>query len=488
LHSWGVHECKPSAVSGKYLLLLNGAQEKAQGFVKIPIDIRLRQDDCANLGAISETPEDAPDVAATPADRLEFSGTCNGTLDAEARSSTDPTPLDKKDLLAVRSAPSTLTFTAVPPVLNCITMRVTPPGGATTTKSACGPLEGEQVATTTLAGGNGLWTVDIEHTGLTVGAPSTFHKGGAYSVIVEGAIGAEADCGTPADVTTYQDPNFPVRVDPDTGRVTHLREWTGCSGDLRTLTDEDAYLLPGIAHTDIVQVDLGDDDAPDICLFDPVNAAAVGCGKTVTARADTAALAGTWKIKVKQGSTPKIAATYALTVSVLSQDDCGNLSGDPEAPLFVDAGNTPATATPLGQVTTPADAILGAPPLEQQTCNAGTPGRAGNLRHATLDAADWYSVTLDNQYTALVATVLQEQLGDPRTASDFDLCVIAPDGVQRCSTNPPSIADVVVATPSCPIPESPTVPTCRGSGEWKIGVLYKAGPLGAYRLAIAGRN
>lgn len=486
--TWGQHFCKPTQISGVYQLEMTAGNAKNQGFVRYPMTVRLSQDDCFDLGAIGDT-GDAPDSAATPEERRQIGGACIGTLDGEPATS-GGSALDAKDELSLTSDASSLTFTLVPPALNCATLKVTQPGGAITTGSICGAVtssgvEDDSVLTlSNIAGTAGRWNIDVSLGSLTLGAPADTHKGGAYSLSVAGILGFQDDCATGLDVGTKA-LDVPARLDPDTGAIVTSRD-ASCSGDLRATNDTDTYTIPGVAVSDIVTVALGEDDAAQVCLKDAAGTDR-GCGNTAAARADAASMAGTWTAIV-MGPAPA-ASTYSLAVSVLSQSDCGNLSADPESPSFVDAGNTAGSATPLSQVASPLDAATGEPALETQTCAASaTPGKSGVLRHTTLDNADWYSVDLVNQYTALAVTMVQETLADPRIASDFDLCVIPPGGTQQCSANPPSVPEVVVATPTCPVPQSPSIPTCGGEGTWKIGVIYRAGPLGAYRLAIAGRN
>lgn len=496
--TWGRHVCKPIQASGTYLLILQAANGKQQGFVRYSMTIKVRQDDCADLGTITET-GDAPDTAATDADRRVFAGTCIGALDGERTAPADDpatpqvenrpaVPLDVADRLAVLSDTSTLTFAISTPFGNCLTLRVTPPGATQRAATACGPLTTDAppdagVATLVIPGGSGQWNVDVLPAGLTPGAPADTRNGGVYHLGVEGVLGFQADCGTTGDIASLG-LAVPPRFDPDTGALNTSRS-VACGGDLRATNDTDTYTLPGIEQSDIVTVTV-EGDGPQACLFDAAGGAR-GCGKSLSGRADTAATSGTWTAVV-QGPAP-VASAYTIAVAVLSQSDCGNLDPGAEQPRFVDAGNTPATATSLGQMTTGADDLTGGPALEGQTCSVSTTAeKSGVLRHLTEDSADWYSVELVNQYTALVATMTPEALGDPRTGTDFDLCVVPPSGAMQCSANPPSIPEVVAAMPACPLPQGPEVPSCAGAGTWKIGVIYRAGPLGAYRLAIAGRN
>lgn len=486
---FGKYTCKfgsmETHISGTYVLQLDAGYARQAGPVAYGFSLKIRQDDCFDIASVGDQ-GDAPDAVATPADRVLFGGSCRGALDAaRAEPADDPsTPaienrpavaLDPVDRLAVMSDTGTLNFQVLPPLPNCITLSITPPGTTTpTSRTEC-----SGVTPFAVTGGSGLWAIDVFYAGQAPGAPSDTYPGGKYEVTVIGAVPFQGDCGTAGDVTTHEIP-VPARTD-EAGVLTQTRE-EGCSGDIRTAGDVDTYTLPGVAVSDIVEIELGESDTTQVCLVDPLGATR-GCGRTVSARADTAALAGTWRAQVK-GPAPLYLATYALTVRVLSQSDCSSAR---------DGGNTAATATALPQAVTPADTVTGEALLELQACvgNASAvPGVRinGQLRHLVQDTADWYSVTLLTEYTALSAVLVQETLGDPRTAADFDLCVIPPGGQIKCSFNPPSVPEVVVATPVCPIPQGPEVPTCGGTGEWKVGVVRRAGPLGAYRLAIAGRN
>lgn len=504
VNAWTLTRCKPLA-SGFHTLRLQSGEARAQGYIRIPIKIRMQQTDCGYTATLKDLegppliptePRDASDTAATA--RLKFAGRCFGSLDAEPAASPSSAALDPIDRLSIDSLPASIRFDITPPAGNCIQTAITPPSAGTTSLRICGAASDPQLTSVTLAGSvTGDWAIDVTADGITAGVPSSTVRGGAYEIVVVGALQLDNDCGSGSDVSTYQ-PKIPTRIDPDTRRI---RAWDDrrrftCDGDLRTPTDLDTFRITDVGASDQIDVRLSGSPGLESCLRAPGQSEST-CRTATSVRA-TATEVGTWSVTVRRTAGVGV-LPYNLEVEIISQNDCGDVSAT-TTPSFVDAGDLPSNATPLKPIVTPADVVTGGPIARATICSPATTS-AGRLR-GTLDTEDWYSVRLDNQVSTFVATVVQ-----PR----FTLCVIRPGAVvPECdyAAEPPESGDLpdpadslprVIAANPC-TGTDPENPSCDGQGVWKIGVIL--GPRepctedcvalavegSSYDLIITGRN